>query len=433
MGKIYKWSFRYAIGKIHVSISQRLFFKSIVVTGVENIPKNRPVLFAPNHQNALMDAIAIVCKAPGQTVFMARSDIFKNSFAAKLLRFLKIMPVYRIRDGYSSLGKNEEVFDEAFEVLANNKSLCIMPEGTHNLKHFLLPLVKGPFRLVFSFIEKFPDSLKPVIIPVGLHYKNYKEYRGETVINFGKPIDTGEYVEIYKQSAPKAINMLKDRVAEELKSLMINIECGEYYESVNFLRLLYRPVILGKKTFSKNKVLSKFEADCWFVSKCNEAYKYNPDSISSMAEDAKKLKEVLTKYQINPESFFRKQMPAYKHVGLLILLIFGYPVFIFGRLSNYPPLLAAPYLLKKIKDPQFISSVRYTLATFLFPLWYIILLIIIYFVSHNFLVSLAAIFIIAILGEISFWLKTQMFFFDEETKLRSLRKKISFKEWEIKL
>ncbi|MEA3452083.1 MAG: hypothetical protein U9Q83_09310, partial [Bacteroidota bacterium] len=37
-----------------------IFYHKVVLTGEENIPKNKAVLYGPNHQNALMDALAIL-------------------------------------------------------------------------------------------------------------------------------------------------------------------------------------------------------------------------------------------------------------------------------------------------------------------------------------------------------------------------------------
>ena len=57
-----------------------------------------------------MDALAVLFTHNGQPVFLARADIFKKKMIAAILYFLKILPVYRIRDGFSSLKANDEIF-----------------------------------------------------------------------------------------------------------------------------------------------------------------------------------------------------------------------------------------------------------------------------------------------------------------------------------
>lgn len=81
----------------------KLYYKQIQIIGYENLPpKGYPVFVISNHLNALMDPLAILYlfKDKRQPVFIARGDIFKKSdFIAKILRFLKILPTFRSRDG----------------------------------------------------------------------------------------------------------------------------------------------------------------------------------------------------------------------------------------------------------------------------------------------------------------------------------------------
>ncbi len=75
------------------------YYGKVEVYGKENIPGKAPVIFAPNHQNALMDALIVLFKAPHDVVFLARADIFRKKFLAFLLNSLKILPVFRQRNG----------------------------------------------------------------------------------------------------------------------------------------------------------------------------------------------------------------------------------------------------------------------------------------------------------------------------------------------
>ena len=80
-----------------------IYYRKVIVYGRENIDHSAHNSFAPNHQNALMDALAVLFTNSTQMVFLARADIFKKKFIAAILYFLKILPVYRIRDGFSTL------------------------------------------------------------------------------------------------------------------------------------------------------------------------------------------------------------------------------------------------------------------------------------------------------------------------------------------
>ena len=104
------WSLGYQLLRYYVRFALWLSHKRIVVIGRKQIPHGKPIIFAANHQNALMDSLSIVCTNPSQSVWLARADIFKSKLARPILRFLKMTPVYRMRDGKDSLSNNEQVF-----------------------------------------------------------------------------------------------------------------------------------------------------------------------------------------------------------------------------------------------------------------------------------------------------------------------------------
>ena len=54
-----KWSLGYAVLKKYVQFADWLIYKKIIITGIEKIPAQKPIVFAPNHQNALSDPLAI--------------------------------------------------------------------------------------------------------------------------------------------------------------------------------------------------------------------------------------------------------------------------------------------------------------------------------------------------------------------------------------
>lgn len=82
---------------------------------MNQFPKKAAIIFAPNHQNALLDALRY-CLLFLKRCIYTRADIFKKKMVAKILRFLKILPIFRIRDGYESLTYNDAVFNEAMGV-----------------------------------------------------------------------------------------------------------------------------------------------------------------------------------------------------------------------------------------------------------------------------------------------------------------------------
>ncbi len=112
MGKsnIERFSKRYAVLKSILKIwHNNFFYRRVIVLGRDNIDPNDNLIFAPNHQNALMDALAVLFTLKGQPVFLARADIFKKRFIASILYSFKLLPVYRIRDGFGTLKENDDI------------------------------------------------------------------------------------------------------------------------------------------------------------------------------------------------------------------------------------------------------------------------------------------------------------------------------------
>ena len=142
------------------------------IIGLENIPDNASIILAPNHTNALMDALVILSMNKPYKVFVARADMFKVRLFAKILTFLKIMPIMRIRDGVDEVKKNQETIDKSVSVLNDGIPFCILPEGTHRAQHSLLPLGKGIFRIGLQAQEQLGDTRDVCIVPVGIEYGN---------------------------------------------------------------------------------------------------------------------------------------------------------------------------------------------------------------------------------------------------------------------
>ena len=80
------------------------YHKEIQVHGLENIPKNKPVLFVPNHQNALIDVLLVGVDCKRNPYFLARSDIFGKSILNSFFTFqscLEITQKIRKHETYS--------------------------------------------------------------------------------------------------------------------------------------------------------------------------------------------------------------------------------------------------------------------------------------------------------------------------------------------
>jgi 1-acyl-sn-glycerol-3-phosphate acyltransferase len=359
MGKdnIEKYSARYALFKQAVGFwHDKVFYRKIIVLGVENINPDDHLIFAPNHQNALMDALAVLFTHKGQPVFLARADIFRRKAIASFLYFIKILPVYRIRDGYSSLKGNDEIFIKTIDVLKNKNGLVILPEGDHAGFRRLRQLKKGICRVAFQADEATGFQLKIKIIPVGVEYSNYSRLRQVLTVVYGKPVEVSEYHQLYKDSPEKALNILRDRLSTEIKKVMVHIESEDDYEAIDELR----SIINGR--FSDNIRSPKLYRDRSLINSLNRHKISDPEKYNRICELSLKVKEKAKSLNITYRLLEKKKHPLAWLIAGMAGLFITFPVWLFGNIFTLTFLTLPELQIRKTKDLQFHSTIRFGIS-----------------------------------------------------------------------
>lgn len=349
------------------------FYRKKEVRGLENIPKNEPVILAPNHTNALLDAWIVLFSSPGDTVFLARADLFKGKFLARMLNNFKMLPVFRIRDGVEELGKNQAIFDVTVGVLHRNHQLCLMPEGSHGELRRLRPLQKGIFRIAFKAQEKMGNKPYVKIIPVGLDFSNFVKQNQTLLVNYGKPIEVSEYWDSFMENGPRGLNELKSRLAEEMKPLMIEIETKDYYEVYDGLRNIFNERMREIMGIEGKKLEDIFVANKEMIDRLNKLLEKDEKKIKSISDKVLpyiyKLKEMNIREWVVRGRGYTLSRTLWRYLSLIITL----PVFLYGFINNFIAYLLPVYLVRNIKDIQFHSSVKAAAAIILtFPMFYTI-------------------------------------------------------------
>ncbi|MGA3065449.1 MAG: lysophospholipid acyltransferase family protein [Tepidisphaeraceae bacterium] len=105
------------------------------VYGEENVPERGGVLLVANHQSYL-DPVLIGVRLPRQLSYMAKSELFENPRAARLLRWLHSFPVHQ---GTADVGAVRETIVR----LRSGRALAIFPEGSRTSDGQMLPMQRG--------------------------------------------------------------------------------------------------------------------------------------------------------------------------------------------------------------------------------------------------------------------------------------------------
>lgn len=374
MRNVEKHSLRYTLLFRLVRFYFYIFFNKITITGKNQIPADTPVIFASNHQNALMDALAMLFTVNRPVVFLARADIFNDRRVARLLNFLKILPVYRIRDGIESMGNNSQTFDKTVQVLQSGTPLGILPEGSHTHIKRLQQLKKGICRIAFQAAESSDFKLNIHLIPVGLDYTDYQNAGTHLLVNFGNPIPVSRYYDLYRENPQKAIAHLRDDLAEAIKTVMIHIENETHYHVIHSLAGMFEVDFPGKMGLVVNRE-NRFLASREIIRQLEAADAENRIDLGQAKAELDVYGKLLDKHHLKDRLFQSPLSSALSLAVSMLISVLLFPVHLYGLITNYLPYKIPVVISARMKDPQFISSVNFGLSFLLFPVWYFILMV----------------------------------------------------------
>ncbi len=391
---IYRYDFRYTLAKIPVNTVLRLYFRKLVFTGKkENVSKKRPVILAPNHRNALLDALMLVYSSyhAKQVVFLARADIFKQKFVAWLLRGLRIMPVFRIRDGIDNLDKNNEIFDNAARVLKKNNPLALFPEGRHNSKQSLLPIQKAVPRIVLPTEASLDFELHSQIVPVAIYYRDVTAFLSDAYVTFGEPIEVSEYKELYRENQGLAINRLRQELEKRLKSMVVDIWNEEYYEEYR-LAIDLNGDRLAEELFPGRKD-DFLQASLHIVRTLDGLFENEPERFNKKINDFREANRVLEENGLTSKDRLWRPSTSGNLFTRFAALVLSAPVAFFGFINGIFPLLLNGKLKGLFKDKQFIPSARYASGLFFVPVFNLVQSLLLGGITGNWLLALGYFFV----------------------------------------
>jgi 1-acyl-sn-glycerol-3-phosphate acyltransferase len=219
----------YSLVKSVVKTGLYGYHKKIHISGLEHIPKDKPVMFLPNHQSALIDVLLIATDCNRKPYFLTRSDVFNGKLLKRIFSYFQMLPIYRMRDGRDTLSNNDAIFNSCAEILNRGEALLLFPEANHSLKRNVRPLSKGFTRILFRAFEMYPD-LDVQLIPVGFNYKHAAHFPDEVALCYGKPISARSLFD--ENDLNTSVITIKNAVSTSLENLTTHIPSNEDYDVV---------------------------------------------------------------------------------------------------------------------------------------------------------------------------------------------------------
>jgi 1-acyl-sn-glycerol-3-phosphate acyltransferase len=375
MPEIYKLTLSFSLVRRYIVFTFKRYYSEFIVIGKENIPTDSPLIFAPNHINAIMDALAVHAIVPQNLplVFLARADIFRNQIVAKLLRYAKIMPAFRMRDGIENLGRNNEIFEQCVEILHNNKALGIMPEGNQEVERKLRPIVKGIFRIAFAAQKKNGKQPYVKIIPIGIDYGGITKSNKPIIVNIGKPIEVSEYMESYAINSVVATNEIKDKLRDELSNLTLNLATEKYYECFDKTVNVTNSFVLKELNLNDN-TFNRFVARQKIAERLVNMEQNEPTKIDKLSSLCVEYERYLSDFKLST-NVFESEYNNFRLILEGVILSLFLPVLLVGLIMNALPFYIPVIIRKYVLKAQFIgffSSLQFALGIITFPVFYIL-------------------------------------------------------------
>ena len=380
-----------------------VYYRNFYIVNKENIPpKGTPTFVIANHQNGMMDAMAILhtmYKDGRQPVFIARGDIFKKDFVARIMRFLKILPVYRNRDGgREDIKKDLAIFNRAARVLKKGGTLVIFPEAGHQHGHYMSTFKKGFSRIAFAAEEMNDFKLGVQILPLNIHYSNYFNFQSDLMVTCGKPFTYDEFFELYKEAPNQAYLALNEKARARVKEMTPDIDIPEYYNEIEALTHIMSEPLLRRKGLRPRFLPNQKDAAMTIIAAIRHLKEDNLEDFTMLMEDTRQYTGLLQRMGLHHWVVNRK-ISWPKLILRIFLMILTLPLFLFGYLNNFLPDFITQRLTHKIKDPMMHSTFQYAIGTLAtFPIWYIFMLVLVSLLTHHFWIGLIYITLAGVIG-----------------------------------
>ena len=363
--KIQDPDFGYSILLPYVNYHTRRAYRRFEVHGKEQLPKGCATIFGVNHSNTLMDALVLLASDNMKKVFIARGDIFKNPIVAKILTFMRILPIFRIRNGVAAVRSNDESLNKAVDVIHDRVDLYLFPEGTHRTKHSLMRMGKGLFHIAVDANKQFGDQQPVYIIPTAIEYGDYFRYRSTAMVNFGEPINVTEFLRnTNEENEAVTINQLKDKLTEEISKLFTFIPDDEDYDAI-------WEIVKMKNEKRAGGLYKKMLRNRATVDKVLKYREEQPEEAKNLFERVVAFAEERKRQKISVMSTARKY-PLVNFLWRLAVLLLGLPYFVASAAVTLPVWLTTMIIKGKLEDKAFSNTVSYCVELALFPIVFII-------------------------------------------------------------
>ena len=350
-----------------VQLAIKVYFRNIFLSGLNNLPHNKPYLIAMNHPSAFLEPVIMASNINKPIHFLARGDHFNKRFYRFLLNQAKMVPVFRQKEsGFGSLKNNYDTFFRCYEYIAKGELVALFPEGRTEHEKRLRPLQRGVARIAFGTLTHFPHLDDLYIVPVGASYADALSFRTTAVLHIGEPMSVRNYFGDGKSPDHQSLLLALEA---RLKEYMVIIDKVEDEELIETCLTMAR----NTRNYSFFKVY-QFDSSLLYMERKVVGF-WNKEASDSLKDSTKRkvtaYLDLLAKSKLSDKVIslqIKSSWVSFFHIFYLTSFI--------GNIFVFPMTYLADWIVKnKIKHLSFKSPVRFG-AAFGVSLLYLIITII---------------------------------------------------------
>jgi 1-acyl-sn-glycerol-3-phosphate acyltransferase len=383
-------------------LALRIYFQRIEVTGVEHVPRDKPVIFVLNHPNALVDPVFLLCLAPRRVSFLAKAPLFHMPILGYFVKELDCLPVYRRQDEGQDVTKNQETFVAARKLLASGGTIGICPEGVSHDEPGLRPIKTGAARISLAAVSTSEVSdLK--IVPAGLYYTSKTSFRSDALLYFGNPIDV-EPVTLEADGTPprEAVRELSNRIETALREVILD---ARHEQELHTTARAERIFSSASYDNSADSLKDELRLQQRFIKAYSILQELQPERLLELETRMMRFEEELNQAGVDPDELSPpgstlRVFRAIVKRSILFLLMLGPAVL--GTIAHYPAYKLGGFLAKRISrdSDDVISTVKIISAMLLFFLTWLLIAVSIYWYV-NWMAALLALVVIPFCGYVA--------------------------------
>lgn len=218
-----------------------VYYRKIHLSNMDRIPKGKPVILGVNHPTGFSEPVILAVTLGRPLYYLVRGDFFQKPVFSFLLRSLNMVPIFRRMDtDFRGVAQNLSTFEECYQTLRANRTLCIFPEGNTKHEKNLRPLQKGLGRIAHGVLERFPDMDELYVVPVGVNYTYAERPRSTVMIDFGEPINAAELYAAYPDNRMRMVTELTRTLHQRMGERIVRVKNPEREEVVEYMLRLQR-------------------------------------------------------------------------------------------------------------------------------------------------------------------------------------------------